>query len=104
MIVRNKLGTGIMNHVAANVREARRRAGLTQDQLADLACISRNYIAQIETGRKKPAIKTLNFIAKATNSTVTDLLKGDEFIEKIKSEMLAKAKELNIAIADLLRS
>jgi transcriptional regulator with XRE-family HTH domain len=92
-----------MNEIGENVRAARVKAGLTQDELAELSSASRNYITQIETGRKKPAIKMLYLIAKATSTSVSDLLEGDEFIESIKSEMLDKAKRLNIEIGALLR-
>jgi transcriptional regulator with XRE-family HTH domain len=92
-----------MNQIAKNVRAARLKAGLTQGQLADLTLVSRNYITQIETGRKKPAIKTLSVISKATKTSVSELLDGDEFIEKIKSEMLDRAKKLKVEIAELLR-
>ncbi len=90
-----------MNEIGENVRSARLKAGLSQNQLAELTSASRNYITQIETGRKKPAIKMLNVIANVTNTSVSELLDGDEFIEKIKAEMLDRAKQLKIEVGDL---
>jgi transcriptional regulator with XRE-family HTH domain len=92
-----------MTEIGKNIRNARVRAGLTQDELAKRASVSRNYITQIETGRKKPAIKMLNGIAKATNSKVSELLEGDEFIEKIMFQMLDRAKEVGMEIGDFLK-
>jgi hypothetical protein len=35
---------------------------------------------------------------------MSELLEGDEFIEKIKLEMLDRAKQLKIEVSELLRS
>jgi len=57
-----------------NIREARLMLGLTQSQLARLACLSRSYIGDIERGQKEPSFDTLTAIAKALNTTVGALL------------------------------
>lgn len=51
--------------LAANVREARQLAGLSQQQLAEQAEISTNFVAQIEQGRRFPSALVLERIAKA---------------------------------------
>lgn len=44
------------------IREAR---GLSQEQLATRALLSRPYLANIETGRKKPSMKAVARLAAA---------------------------------------
>lgn len=47
------------------IREARKRAGLTQAQLADASGITRGHVIALETGRYNPTVKTLSAIAEA---------------------------------------
>src|SRR5689334_16851970 len=44
---------------AARLRELRGGAGLTQQQLADKAGLTREGVAQVETGRSEPAWRTV---------------------------------------------
>lgn len=46
------------------VRAHRRRARLTQRQLADLAVMDQPYLAQIETGRRNPSYLVLCRLAR----------------------------------------
>jgi transcriptional regulator with XRE-family HTH domain len=52
----------------------RRQAGLTQQQLADLAGIARNTVARIELGQNMAETTTLANIATALNKSLSDLL------------------------------
>ena len=47
--------------------------GLTQQQLADTAGISKPYLSQIETGKRKGTVDILSAIAKALNVSLDDL-------------------------------
>ena len=47
------------------VRELRRKAGLTQTELARMAGTSQPTIAAYEAGRKSPTLQTLSRIARA---------------------------------------
>src|SRR5438270_657417 len=49
----------------AIVREARRRAGLTQRELAARAGTSQSAIARLERGRQIPSVETLTMTARA---------------------------------------
>ena len=51
--------------VGATIREMRTMRGMTQDQLANRAVMSRAYIANIEAGRKKASGKAIARIAAA---------------------------------------
>ncbi len=56
--------------VARQLIEARARAGLTQQELADRMGTTQPVIARLESGRQKPTTKTLERFAKATGSKV----------------------------------
>ena len=56
--------------VARQLIEARTRAGLTQQELADRMGTTQPVIARLESGRQKPTTKTLERFAKATGSRV----------------------------------
>lgn len=47
------------------VREARKRAGLTQAELADRACVPQSTIARIETGTRIPSSDMVERLVRA---------------------------------------
>ena len=49
------------------IKIIRKHRGMTQDDLANAAGLSRPYLTEIETGRKEGSIRTLKSIAKALN-------------------------------------
>jgi transcriptional regulator with XRE-family HTH domain len=52
--------------LAAAMIEARARAGLTQEQLAERMHTTQAVIARLESGRAKPSTRTLERLAAAT--------------------------------------
>jgi transcriptional regulator with XRE-family HTH domain len=48
--------------LAQSIRHARQQAGLTQHELAEMACVSRSYIALIETGRRRAILEVLRVL------------------------------------------
>ena len=52
--------------LAKAIIQARARAGLTQDQLAERMNTSQSAIARLESGRSVPSTRTLARLAKAT--------------------------------------
>ena len=65
---------GLYKQLGKKVREARVRAGFTQEGLANKAGLHRTYIAGIETGRRNISVKNLEKIAKALGVKTNDLL------------------------------
>lgn len=61
--------------VGANVRRARQKAGLTQEQVALQADIDLTYMGGIERGRRNPTVLVLARLADALGVDPTELLK-----------------------------
>jgi putative transcriptional regulator len=59
------------------VGDARRRAGLTQDQLATLVGVSRITVARVEGGKQDPTTTVALGLARGLGHTVEDLFGGD---------------------------
>jgi len=55
------------------VRTKRKKARLSQEQLAEKADLTRNYIGDIERAEKKITLETLAKLAKALKCRVRDL-------------------------------
>lgn len=60
--------------VGLNIRLARTRENMTQEQLAELADISTSYISAIERGKQSVSLEYMNRIANALKIPVSDLL------------------------------
>jgi len=56
-----------------HIRARRKKASLSQEQLAEKADLTRNYIGDIERAEKKVTLETLAKIAKALKCRVRDL-------------------------------
>lgn len=61
--------------LGTTIRRLRRRAKLTQVQLAERAQISQPYLSQLEAGRaKRPSLQMAQHIAKALGVKVDELI------------------------------
>ena len=61
--------------LATMLKMKRREKGLTQDELAKRAKLTKPYLSQLENGvRKNPSLPALKRIAKALGVPVTELL------------------------------
>jgi transcriptional regulator with XRE-family HTH domain len=69
-------GNFFYQRIGTKISRARKGRGLTQEDLAMLACIDRTYIARIETGRANPSMMVLNKIAKVLKLKVFNLIDG----------------------------
>ena len=59
--------------VGKRIKEVRKQKGMSQDELAERAELSSQYISQIETGRKKGSLPTYNKLAKALGVSIDEL-------------------------------
>ena len=65
-----------MRDIGKNIRDARVRGGITQDQLAERLHVSRQTVSHYETGHSRPDIEMLEQIAQALEVDMTVLLYG----------------------------
>ena len=65
-----------MRDIGKNIRTARVRAGMTQDELAEQLHVSRQTVSNYETSRFRPDIDMLFSIAEALGMDVSALLYG----------------------------
>ena len=65
-----------MRDIGANIRRARARRKLTQDDLAQTVHTTRQTISNYETGRSRPDVETLQRLADALGVELTELLDG----------------------------
>ena len=56
------------------IRVWREHRGLTQQQVADLAGISKPYLSQLESGRRGGSIDVLSALARALGLSIDDLI------------------------------
>jgi transcriptional regulator with XRE-family HTH domain len=54
------------------VREIRKREGVSQESLADLAGLDRTYISDIENGKRNVSIETIFKIAEALKTPLVE--------------------------------
>ncbi len=59
--------------LGANVRRYRKRAGLTQEALAENLDLSLNFMGQVERGSRTPSFATLGRIAQVLKVDIQDL-------------------------------
>jgi transcriptional regulator with XRE-family HTH domain len=60
--------------LGTNLREARQRLGLTQEQVAERSGVHFTEVSRIEAGKRDPRISTLERLAKAVEMKPGQLL------------------------------
>ncbi|NPV89897.1 MAG: helix-turn-helix transcriptional regulator [Firmicutes bacterium] len=96
----------VLNKLGSRIREERKRARLTQEQLAEMAGCNESYIGQIERGEKNPSLEVLVNIANALGVTLDYLLannvrlsKSDSLIDELVSLFKGRdAEEIRLLI------
>jgi transcriptional regulator with XRE-family HTH domain len=63
-----------LSAVAPQLREVRRRAGLTLEAAAQTAGLSPAHLSRLETGHRQPSLPLLLTLARAYGTTVSELL------------------------------
>lgn len=63
-----------MKEVGSKIREIRKRKGLSQEELAELAKINLRTIQRIETNANEPSGKTLNLLCEALEINIEELV------------------------------
>jgi transcriptional regulator with XRE-family HTH domain len=60
--------------LGTELRNARRKAGLTQEQVAARARISREYVSQLERGRQSPTVDMLLRVCRILGTSASTII------------------------------
>lgn len=63
-----------MGALGKNLRAARERLGLTQEQVAERSGVQAGEVSRIETGKRDPKVSTVERLAKAVELKPGELL------------------------------
>jgi transcriptional regulator with XRE-family HTH domain len=66
----------ILSRFGKTLRELRTERGLSQERVAELAGLDRNYIGMIERGERNPAVVNIVRIAKALGVPPSELFQA----------------------------
>jgi len=66
--------TRVSQNFGATIRFARERRSLSQEALAELAGLSRNFLGDIERGKASPTLETMSKLAEALGEKLSTLL------------------------------
>ena len=64
-----------------NVRDLRKRNGLTQAELASRADLHRTYVADLERGARNASLHSIARVAGALGATVSELCRGIDQVD-----------------------
>ena len=83
--------TDLRKVLASNLKLYRKTLGMSQAKFAEMANITDNYVALIETGKRFPSINILERLANALNKDTIELF-------SIKTIKKSKKEEIKTAI------
>lgn len=103
-----KSGNKLMATTGERIKQIREKKGLTQDQLAEAAGISKGFLSDVENNNKNISSQSLLRLANALGASVDYLLQGAarETVEKepvvIPPELSEAAEQLKLSYAETL--
>ena len=65
--------------VGQRIRELRKELELSQEALANEACVDRTYVTDVENGRRNVSLEILEKLIKALNVSVSEFFNSKEF-------------------------
>lgn len=74
MSKQSKLGYGLREILALNLRDYRKKKKISQEELAAICGLHRTYIGSVERSERNVTLSTLEALAKALDVSVADLL------------------------------
>ncbi len=76
-------------NIGQNIKNARIKKGLSQQELGDLLGITQSAVGQLENNKTSPKIDTLNRVANALDVPLSILVAEESFGNKIKNARLS---------------
>lgn len=92
-----------MNEAAWILRHARKRAGLTQRDLAAKAGVPQSYVARVESSTVDPTVSSLSRLLRACGTTLEAMPGTGEGVDRTvmkRLRRLSSAERLALAAAD----
>jgi len=90
--------------LAENIKEKRRKRGLTQEKLAEKAGMSLQYLAMLELAHKFPSGEMLERLATALGIETYELLaitpSANNELEILRNDIISEIKTLNETLAE----
>jgi transcriptional regulator with XRE-family HTH domain len=90
--------------LAENIKEKRRKKGLTQEKLAEKAGMSLQYLAMLELSHKFPSGEMLERLANALDIETYELLaitpSANNELEILRNDIIYEVKALNETLAN----
>ena len=83
------------NILGKRIAQRRRELGLKQNELAEIADISNNYLSNIETGRSIPSLTTFATLCKCLKTTPDNFLLGTIKTDNIPQHIIYNLKLCN---------
>ncbi|MGA7178144.1 MAG: helix-turn-helix transcriptional regulator [Thiobacillaceae bacterium] len=83
--------------VGARIKELRKQAGLTQEQLAELVGLDARHLSRLEVGRHFPSLDSLERIAQALNMPMVEFFRfpAEETPAALRAYLTRFAKRAN---------
>ena len=95
--------TNIRQILAENIKEKRKKKGLTQEKLAEKAGLSLQYLAMLELAHKFPSGEMLERLANALDIETYELLaiapSANNELEILRNNIICEVKTLNESLA-----
>lgn len=93
-INRGRAMTDTKKLIGARLKELRRQAGLTQEQLAERVGLDARHLSRLEVGKNYPSLDSLERIAQALNQPLAEFFKfpGDETPAALRTYLTGFAK------------
>ncbi|MBI3374984.1 MAG: helix-turn-helix transcriptional regulator [Betaproteobacteria bacterium] len=83
--------------VGARIKELRRQAGLTQEQLAERVGLDSRHLSRLEVGRHYPSLQSLERIARALDVRIVEFFQfpGEVTTATLRNDLIKFAKHAN---------
>ena len=94
----------LLSIVSANIKEARKKLGISQLELAGRCDLSQSYIGEIESCKKFPSLKTIGLIAENLELKPYQLLLDEELKMITNRDYLYSSMRLSLGnqVSDLI--